>query len=112
MSYILYILHICTVCTVGFLQQLKFHAHPFKLSKAKRCQLCRSTKVCAGLHCDTCELDLCRACSRRCVLALSPCLLLCSVLYYTNMMCISFFSIFILRIHEHSTKQTHVYYNV
>lgn len=49
----------------AFLQQLAFHAHPFTLSQPRRCQMCKSTKVCAGIHCDTCEVDMCRACSRR-----------------------------------------------
>jgi hypothetical protein len=49
----------------AFLQQLSFHAHPFSLSKSKRCQMCHSSKFCAGIHCDTCDSDMCRECSRR-----------------------------------------------
>ena len=49
-----------------FQQQLDFFKnHHWTLSKTAICELCKSTKIAAGIHCNDCKLDMCRPCSRR-----------------------------------------------
>lgn len=49
----------------SFLQRFKCSKHDWILSKPKKCNLCFTEKIWAGIHCLTCNMDLCRPCSRR-----------------------------------------------
>jgi hypothetical protein len=48
-----------------FLEKLSKSHHVYGPSQPLRCQMCSATHMCAGFHCNTCEKDMCRPCSRR-----------------------------------------------
>jgi hypothetical protein len=49
-----------------FLQRMNFYqSHHFVPSKPVKCKLCKTGRALAGIHCNTCEVDMCRTCARR-----------------------------------------------
>ena len=51
---------------VNSLQQLKYSKeHNWVPVQYHTCQMCKTEKVLAGIHCQECGTDLCRPCSRR-----------------------------------------------
>ena len=51
---------------VNSLQQLKYSKeHNWVPVQYHTCQMCKTEKVLAGIHCLECGTDLCRPCSRR-----------------------------------------------
>ena len=49
---------------VTMMRQVHAH-HAWVPAKAYVCEMCRTDKIMAGVHCVECTLDMCRPCSRR-----------------------------------------------
>lgn len=48
------------------LEKAKFSkTHHWVPVKYPYCQLCKTEKILAGMHCTQCNMDMCRRCSRR-----------------------------------------------
>jgi hypothetical protein len=55
----------------NFLVKLNCAAHDWKPTEHYTCQICKTTKMLAGVRCEACGYDMCRPCSRK-IHAVSP----------------------------------------